>query len=185
MSLSITVTLSGGAALGAYEAGATAALLEAVHQLARDGESVSIDAVGGASAGALVAMFAVHAQANGIDPVWLLREAWVERVSLDLLAGRGLRSPLGFDRLRERIGELLDPRDEGGRPAQRRPADGGGEGDSRAEREDGEHHVGLHVALTGLRGLHYPIRGRGVLAPVEGATFADWGQFTIHPGGGA
>ena len=191
MSLSITVTLSGGAALGAYEAGATAALLEAVHVLRRGGEDVSVDAVGGASAGALVAMFAVHAQANGIDPVWLLREAWVERVSLDLLTGRNLRSPLDFARLRERIGELLDPRDHGGRPVHRRQTDEHGD-DGRGAgtvgvgcHDDRGHPVGLHVALTGLRGLHYPIRGRGALGPVEGVTFADWGQFTIHPGSGA
>lgn len=175
MSLSITVTLSGGAALGAYEAGATAALLEAVHALGEDGEDVTVDAIGGASAGALVAMFAVHAQANGIDPVWLLREAWVDRVSLDLLTPRGFRAPLGFDRLRERIDELLDPRDEAGQPAHRRD-------DADAARD--RHPVGLHVALTGLRGLHYPIRGRGALGPVEAATFADWGAFTVRPGDG-
>lgn len=173
MSVSLTLTLSGGAALGAFEAGGTAALMEAAAVLRSRGHAVTIDAVGGASAGALVAMFAAHAHANNIDPVWILHEAWVERVSLELLRARGLTSPLGFERLTERIDELLDPRDGAGRPAHRRT--------------DGvaDHPVGLHVALTGLRGLHYPVRGLGVLNPVRASTYADWGGFTLQPGGGA
>jgi predicted acylesterase/phospholipase RssA len=172
MSLSLTITLSGGAALGAYEAGATAAVLEAVHELREAGEDVSIDAFGGASAGALVAVFAAYSHVNGIDPVWLLREAWVERVSLSMLRGRGLHSPLGFQRLRERIGGLLDPRDATGGPAHRRTD------------APGEHEIGLHIALTGLRGLHYQVDGLGVLNPVRATTYADWGGFTLEPGGG-
>lgn len=170
-SVSLTLTLSGGAALGAYEAGATAAVMEAVRVLRKRGENVSIDAFGGASAGALVAVFAAHAATNDIDPVWLLREAWVNRVSLDLLKGDGLESPLGFTTLTERIDELLDPRDEDGRPVHRLTG-------------TDPHPVGLHVALTGLRGLHYPVRGLGVLNPVTAATYADWGGFTLQPGGG-
>jgi predicted acylesterase/phospholipase RssA len=172
MSLSLTLTLSGGASLGAYEAGATAAVLEATNALREHGEDVAVDAFGGASAGALVAMFAAHAQTNRIDPVWLLKEAWVERVSLGLLKGRGLRSPLGFETLRDRIDELLDPRDDAGRPAHRRS----GSAD--------DHAVGLHVALTGLRGLHYQVDGLGELNPVQAATYADWGGFTLGPEGG-
>ena len=172
MSVSLTLTLSGGAALGAFEAGGTAALMEAAAVLRGRGHDMTIDAVGGASAGALVAMFAAHAHANDIDPVWILREAWVERVSLDLLTGRQLKSPLDFQELTARIDELLDPRDEAGRPAHRRT--------------DGvaDHPIGLHVALTGLRGLHYPVRGLGVLNPVRATTYADWGGFTLQPRGG-
>lgn len=172
MSVSITLTLSGGAALGAFEAGATAAVLQATNALRERGEEVAVDAFGGASAGALVAMFAAYAQTNHIDPVWLLKEAWVERVSLDLLKGRGLRSPLGFEGLWERIDELLDPRDDAGQPAHRRSD------------EVQDHSVGLHVALTGLRGLHYKVDGLGKLNPVQAATYADWGGFTVEPGAG-
>ena len=183
MSISLTLTLSGGAALGAYEAGATAAAMEAVHVLQREDQDVTIDAFGGASGGALVAMFAAHALANDIDPVWLLREAWVDRVSLELLKGKGLESPFGFDRLIDRIDDLLDPRDDTGSPAHRRghpPA-----GPARADRPAPvDHPVGLHVALTGLRGLHYQVRGLGSLNPVKAATYADWGGFTLHPGSG-
>jgi predicted acylesterase/phospholipase RssA len=171
MSVSFTLALSGGASLGAYEAGVAAALLEAADALGDEDVEVTVDAVGGASAGALVALFAAYAHVNRLDPVWLLREAWVERVSLDLLGG-DLRSPLGFEKLRARIRGLLDPRDRQGRPIHRR------EGADRPEA------VGLHVALTGLRGLHYPIDGLGVLNPIRATTYADWGRFALEPDGG-
>ena len=171
--VSLTLTLSGGAALGAYEAGATAGIMAALHELRDRGQDVTVDAYGGASAGALVAMFAAHAQANDIDPVWLLREAWVERVSLDLLSGGGSGSPLGFRGIVDGIGDILDPRDAAGAPARRH----GG--------SSPPHPVGLHVALTGLRGLRYQIRGLGALNPVLATTYADWGGFTLEPHAGA
>ena len=44
--------------------------------------------------------------------------------------------------------------------------------------------IAFHVALTGLRGLTYPIRGLRRDAPLTGATYADWGRFELKPGGG-
>lgn len=108
---------------------------------------------------------------EGIDPEHLLHEAWVEGVSLELLLGRGADAPLSFDRLRERVPRLLDPRDDAGRPAHRLEA--------RQERP-----IALHVALTGLQGLTYPISGLRRDRPVTGATYADWGRFQLQPGGG-
>ncbi|MDP8977111.1 MAG: patatin-like phospholipase family protein [Actinomycetota bacterium] len=138
----ISVTLSGGAALGAYQAGAMAAMAVAVQQLqARHGDRVVVDAVGGASAGALVALFTAHSPLAGIDPLWLLNEAWVERVSLELLAGRSSRAPLSFRRLREQVGELVDPRTDDGRAAHR-------------VADPQQTSVAMHVALTGLQGLN-------------------------------
>jgi len=103
--------------------------------------------------------------------VHLLHEAWVERVSLELLLGRGSEAPLSFDDLRERVPRLLDPRDEMDRPAHRL--------DSRQECP-----IALHVALTGLQGLTYPIRALREDRPATGATYADWGRFDLHPGRG-
>jgi hypothetical protein len=132
---------------------------------------VTVDGVGGASAGAIVALCAAHSLVEGIDPVHLMHEAWVEGVSLELLQGRDTRAPLSFDRLRERVPRLLDPRDEHGRPAHRTAA-----------RQESP--VTLHIGLTGLQGLTYPIRGLREDRPVSAATYADWRRFDLEPGGG-
>lgn len=170
-SLRISMTLSGGASLGAYQAGAAAGLLTAVRHLTHE-ESVetTVDAIGGASAGSLVALCAAHSLLEGIDPVRLLHEAWVEGVSLELLRGRGGRAPLSFERLRDRVPALLEPRDESGGPTERGPRQ--------------EHPIAVHVGLTGLQGLNYPIRGLRRDRPVTGTTYADWGRFQLEPGGG-
>jgi hypothetical protein len=44
--------------------------------------------------------------------------------------------------------------------------------------------LALHLEVTGLRGLTYPIRGLRRDSPVRGATYADWGRFELEPGGG-
>ena len=166
--LRIYLTLSGGASLGAYEAGAASAVCLAVRRLATEEDlDASIDAVGGASAGSIVGLLASYALTEGLDPVELLHEAWVERVSLKLLRSEDSEAPLTFDELRERIPELLDP-------ANRRSASGG-----RQERP-----IAFHVELTGLQGLTYPIAGLREESPIAGATYADWGRFELQPGGG-
>jgi predicted acylesterase/phospholipase RssA len=166
--LRIYLTLSGGASLGAYEAGAASGVCMAVRRLQSE-ESVdaSVDAVGGASAGAIVGLFASYALTEGLDPVELLHEAWVERVSLEVLRSSDSRAPLSFDELRERIPDLLDP-------ANRRPAPAGPQ----------ERPIAFHAELTGLQGLTYPIAGLRRERPVAGATYADWGRFELHPRGG-
>lgn len=163
----VSVSLSGGAALGAYHAGVLAALVTAVQALrARDAADVRIDAIGGASAGALAAMFAGHALANGLDAVEVLSQAWVEQVSLELLRERGRRSPLGFGELRRRLPSELAVDRWTRSPAGPQPSP-----------------VGLHVSLTGLRGLRYWLKVDGDRT-VPAVTYADWGEFTLQPGGG-
>jgi predicted acylesterase/phospholipase RssA len=148
-------------------------VLVAVRHLAdEEGVDATVDAIGGASAGAIVALCAAHALVEGIDPVHLMHEAWVEGVSLELLLeGRESRAPLSFDRLRESVPRLLDPRDEEGRPAHRL-----------GTRQESP--ITLHVGLTGLQGLTYPIRGLREDSPVSAATYADWRRFELEPGGG-
>jgi predicted acylesterase/phospholipase RssA len=163
----LSVSLSGGAALGAYHAGVLAALATAVQAVrAREAADVRIDAIGGASAGALAAMFASHALANGLDAVEVLSQAWVEQVSLGMLQEDGTRAPLGFDELRRRLPSELAVHRWTRSPAGPQPSP-----------------VGLHVSLTGLRGLRYRLevdRDRTVPA----VTYADWGEFTLQPEGG-
>jgi predicted acylesterase/phospholipase RssA len=147
-------------------------VLVAVNHLTdAEGVEATVDAVGGASAGSIVALCAAHSLVEGIDPVHLMREAWVEGVSLELLQGGASRAPLTFDRLRDSVPRLLDPRDEQGRPANRVAA-----------RQESP--VILHVGLTGLQGLTYPIRGLREDSPVSAATYADWRRFELEPGGG-
>jgi predicted acylesterase/phospholipase RssA len=170
--LRLHLTLSGGASLGAYEAGAAAGLAVAARYLdAEERHEATVDAIGGASAGALVSFFVAHALLEGLDPEALLHETWVERVSLPLLRGSDSSALLSFDELRERVPEVLEP--DG--PARADP-------DGIDYRQDRP--LALHVQVTGLRGLTYPIRGLRLDSPVTGATYADWGTFELEPGGG-
>ena len=166
----LSLTLPGGASLGAYQAGAVAALLVAVHQLRRRGRPVVVDAVGGASSGSLVALVAAHCLLEGLDPEAVLHDAWVERVTLDLLRGRSRRAPFEYDTLRQRIGDVLDPYDDDGRPLHRT--------DGRQQAP-----VALHVSLTTLQGLTYPLRGVDG-GEITATTYVDWGTFQLQPGAG-
>lgn len=166
--LGLTIMLSGGAALGAYQAGAMSALLVMCRELSkRDGDAIRIEAIGGASAGALVGLFSAHAALEGIDGHDLLHEAWVERVNLKLLRGKDTRSPLSMARLESGIRELL---------LEYAP----GLVSDRAYRQKDP--IAFHAALTGLQGLTYSIRGLRREGAVTGLTFSDWGRFTLEAG---
>jgi predicted acylesterase/phospholipase RssA len=162
--LRICLTLSGGASLGAFQAGASAGLLAAL-ECVRDehGVDVRVDAIGGASAGSIVGLMVAHSLLEGVDGCSLLHEAWVERVSVDTLVRGGSRAPLSLERVGQELPELLGSGRRGG--SQRHP-------------------LMLHVALTGLRGLTYDIHGLRRDEPVTGVTFADWKDFRLEPGGG-
>ena len=163
--LRLSLTLSGGASLGAFEAGAAAALITAWRNLRLEQDvDASIDSIGGASAGAIVGLFSAHCVLSGADPVALLREAWVEKVSLSLLRGRTADAPLSFDDLREDLPQLFDDQPPESGQAQDRS-------------------LALQISLTGLRGLAYPIGGRSRSEPIRGVTYADWGRFELEPGG--
>ena len=165
--LRICVSFSGGASLGAYEAGAFAGLLTGVRRLQREVPgAVVVDAVGGASAGSLVALLGAYAQLQGLDPLDFLHEGWVERVNLDLMrrkAGEGL---LSFDRLRRDIIDFLRGNERHSNQAQSSP-------------------LGLHVALTGLQGLTYEVRSVGGATSFSAVTYSDWGRFMLEPRAGS
>jgi predicted acylesterase/phospholipase RssA len=163
--LRLCLSLSGGASLGAYQAGASAALLVGLDHLRNEaGLDVRVDAVGGASAGAIVGLMAAFAVLEGIDGRDIMRRAWVERVSIDTLLRKGSRGPLSLEDVRRGLPDLLR---EGKR---------GGKGQ--------DHPLIFHVALTGLRGLTYDIPGLRRDQPVLGVTYADWKDFELEPGGG-
>jgi predicted acylesterase/phospholipase RssA len=164
--LRICVSFSGGASLGAYEAGALAALLTGVRGLQReDPVAVVVDAVGGASAGSLVAMLGAYAQVQGLDPLDFLHEGWVERVNLDMMRRKPGEGLLSFDRLREDIIDFLGSNDQPSSRAQSSP-------------------LGLHVALTGLQGLTYKVRSLRGTTSFSAVSYSDWGRFRLEPGAG-
>jgi predicted acylesterase/phospholipase RssA len=162
--LRVTLTLSGGASLGAYQAGAAAALLVALEHVRDErGLDVRVDAVGGASAGAIVGLMAAYSLLEGVSGCDVLHEAWVERVSIDTLLRRGSRGPLSLEGVRAELPDLLT---------------------NAARAHAQEHPLALHVALTGLRGLTYELEGLRRDEPVSAVTFADWKDFVFEPHGG-
>jgi predicted acylesterase/phospholipase RssA len=163
--LRLSLSLSGGASLGAYQAGASAALLVGLDHLRNEaGVDVRLDAVGGASAGAIVGLMTAFAVLEGVDGPDVMHRAWVERVSIDMMLRRGSRGPLSLEGVRREMPDLLR------------------EGKRRGNGQD--HPLLLHVALTGLRGLTYEIPGLRRDRPVLGVTYADWKDFELEPGGG-
>src|SRR5690242_11960111 len=164
--LRVSLTLSGGASLGAFQAGAVAALLVGFdHARCEEGADVRIDAIGGASAGSLVGLLASFALLEGCDGARLLADAWVEEVDLEVLMEGEPDGPLTLEGVADRFPALL--KDAEGAPG-------------RAQ----EGPLTLHVALTGLRGLTYEIPGVRHDRPAAASTFADWRQFSLERCGG-
>lgn len=162
--LRIALTISGAVSLGAYEGGALAALLVAVQRLLRvSPPPIRIDAIGGASAGSITGLLATRTLLAGLDPVYVMHEAWVRRDSLAALFTRDPHAPLSLEPLRAAAKELLEPGPEhAGQPIQQVP-------------------VKLHMALAALRGLNYRIRRLDEPA-IDASTYLDWGTFALTPG---
>jgi predicted acylesterase/phospholipase RssA len=163
--LRMALTISGAVSLGAYEAGALAALLLAVQTLNDDGSTppIRIDAIGGASAGSITGMLAARCLLEGFDPVHVMTESWVRRDSLAALRTRDAHAPLSIEAMRQAAVQLLDPDPQyRGRPRQEFP-------------------IVIHMALGCLRGLNYRIsRLQGPL--IDASTYLDWGRFTLLSG---
>jgi predicted acylesterase/phospholipase RssA len=101
--------LPGAVSLGAYEAGALAAVLTAVQ--AADGELV-VDAIAAASAGSITAVVACRALQCGADPVQLMEKAWVGLPSLeDLTVHETLDAPLSLQGLKDGAETILTASD--------------------------------------------------------------------------
>jgi predicted acylesterase/phospholipase RssA len=168
--LRIALTISGAVALGAYEGGALAAMLSAIRGMCQgDDPVVRVDAIGGASAGSITGMLAARCLLEGIDPVYVMREAWVERDSLSVMRTGAPDEPLSLDALRRASIDLLDPRDHGGAPAHRVDAR------QRAP-------IRMVMALASLRGLEYRVPSLSARQPVRATTSLDWATFTFTSG---
>lgn len=152
----LSISFAGGASLGAYHAGVMAALLVAVETLRdEDPDSITLEAAGGASAGALVSLIGSIAHLRGLDPVAVLREAWVERVDFDLLTRGPADAPLSPQGLRRELGDVFAFEKVRATPSPTQP-------------------IVLNISLTGLRGLTYRTDGVRGERSITSATYADW-----------
>jgi Patatin-like phospholipase len=168
--LRIALTISGAVALGAYEGGALAALLCAIRELcAGEDPAVRVDAIGGASAGSITGILAARCLLEGIDPVYVMREAWVERDSLSVMRTAQPDEPLSLDSLRRASLDLLDPRDRTGAPSHRVGV---------SQRVP----IRMVMALASLRGLEYRVPSLSARQPVRATTSLDWATFTFSSG---
>ena len=172
--LRIALSVTSAASLGAFEAGATAALVTAIQRLntaaraAAAPRPVVLDTVGATSAGALVALLTTRSLLAGLDPVWVLHRAWVERASLARLMSRRDDAPLSLAAVRDDLGDLLDPRDRRGRPVHRVAAD-----NRQAEP------IKLSIALGNLQGLSYDLPEVGKDPSVAAMTHVDWADYLL------
>lgn len=168
--VNIALTLPGEGSLGAFEAGAVAALLVALQAIAEDGsDDVTLDAITGASSGALTAVLGAGALVTGRDPVTPLRRAWVVEPSLPSLWGHRGAAPLSLDRARE-VGRfllkgMLEP---------------DGDPEPAGQRAQGSA-VTLEFALTCLRGFTYEIPRPNSPTPgptgrVAATSYLDWSR---------
>ena len=102
--LRLALSLPGGIAPGTFEAGAVCGLLSWIQELnALQANTVVLDVIAGASAGALTGLLSARVLIAGDDPVAVLRRAWVVAPSLRALRGRGI------------LGAAIAPSGAGGR----------------------------------------------------------------------
>jgi predicted acylesterase/phospholipase RssA len=157
--LRIGLTISGAVSLGSYEGGALAALLVAVQAMGP--EAVVIDAITGASAGAITAVLAAQTLVRGLQPIDAMAKSWVDLPALDRLATHDMASLLSGHVLSEEATKLLGPGGvAGGAPRQPGP-------------------VRVAVTMTSLGGYHYRIAALMKATPVDATTYLDWADFTF------
>lgn len=163
--LRLSLTLPGSASLGAFQAGATAALAVMITTLRASGRVVTVDAIGGSSAGSIVSMLFTHGLATGRDTPALLADAWVDEVDIELLRCGNSTAPLDFDDLRSKLLSFLD---DGDHPE--------------GVNEPLDSPVEIQVGLTSLLG--YEIAATTLDETEPSLSFADWAIHVLTPGGG-
>ncbi len=157
------LTISGAVALGAFEGGVLAALINAIRPLSQgDDEEVVIDAIGGASAGSMTALLAARCLTGGYDPVPVMQEAWVTGDSIQHLLHNLGDSPLSADDLRKLAEHLFrdDAPKAGG--SQRSP-------------------VQVAMTLACLRGLEYDAQQPN-RPGITATTYVDVVTLEVQPG---
>lgn len=160
--LRIGMTISGAVSLGAYEGRALAALLVAVQEMRG---AVVIDALTGASAGAMTAVLAARCLLRGSDPVEAMTAAWVDLPALDYLICHDRASPLSAKVLAEGARRLL----------------GDGNGAVRDGPVEARQSEDVRVALTMacLGGFEYSISSLKRETPVNALTYLDWADLVL------
>lgn len=127
-----------------------------------DDAAVRIDAIGAASAGSITGMLAARTLLEGLDPVEVMRRAWVEEDGIGKLLGRGSAAPLSIQKLRAMATSLLDP------PGRRCPA---------RQRTP----IQLSFTVATLRGLDYTLPALRALQPVTATTYVDYYTAELAP----
>jgi hypothetical protein len=159
--LRIGLTIAGAVSLGSYEGGALAALLTAVQAMGP--EAVVIDAITGASAGAITAVLAAQCLLRGLQPIEAMKASWVDLPSLSRLATHDMGSPLSAKVLAEEAKKLL--------------ATGGVPGGAPMQPDN----IDLAITITTLGGFDYRIVSLMKTTPVDAVTYLDWAEFTLKP----
>jgi hypothetical protein len=158
----LALTISGAVALGAFEGGVLAALINAIRPLAQgDDADVVLDAIGGASAGSMTGLVAARCLTGGYDPVPMMQEAWVSGDSIQRLLHNSGDSPLSAGELHTLAGTLF--RDD-------------------APKADGYQETPVRVAMTlaCLRGLQYTTKEPNG-PDISATTYVDLVTFDIGP----
>jgi predicted acylesterase/phospholipase RssA len=144
----LALSVQGAVALGAYQAGVLTQLYAdvwAYNEKAAEDEKIVIDALAGASAGAVTALILAKALAYGYPPEELeaaMRKVWVEGLDIkNLLADLESKDNAMFDgkTIDELAGELF--------PEEEAPKEGGA-----------THWIGLWITLTNLSGVPYCLK---------------------------
>lgn len=162
--LRVSLTISGAVALGAYEGGALAALLHAVRPLVGgDDAPVRLDAIGAASAGSITGMLAARTLLEGLDPVEVMRGAWVDTDGIGNLRARDAAAPLSVQKMRTMATSLMDPP---------------------GPRSDARQHTPVQISFTlaTLRGLDYTLPALRAVQPVTATTYVDYYTAEMTPG---
>jgi predicted acylesterase/phospholipase RssA len=159
--LRLSLTIPGAISLGAYEGGALAALIVAAKALGED--TLVIDSIAAASAGSITGLLSARSLLRSVDPVDLLKAAWVENVSFKAMKTHSTQSPLSSAALSEMATKVLGP---GGIP----------EGpEATWQREP----VLLSMALTSLAGLTYQLPDLAQHTAVAASTYLDWYRVSV------
>ena len=161
--LRLALSLPGGIAPGTFEAGAVCGLLSWIQELnALQANTVVLDVIAGASAGALTGLLSARVLIAGDDPVAVLRQAWVVAPSLRALRGRGSWAPLSLRPARAVARSLaFAPSQPDSRPRQACP-------------------VTLNIALGCLRGFTREIPPHMPSDPGQGVPYADYMDWSTY-----
>ena len=144
-------------------AGAVCGLVKWIQELnALQANTVVLDVIAGASAGALTGLLSARVLIAGDDPVAVLRQAWVVAPSLRALRGRGSWAPLSLRPARAVARSLaFAPSQPDSRPRQACP-------------------VTLNIALGCLRGFTREIPPHMPSDPGQGVPYADYMDWSTY-----